>query len=72
MDKILGQWIDLDKARVDSAVESTELGHKADIALVDGFVGIRADNAARDGAEESNGATETVNCGINVSHELVG
>ena len=58
----LGEGVDLDEARVDSAVEAAELGDQADVALVYGLVGVRADDAARDGAAETEEVTQGVDC----------
>ena len=60
LDELLGQRIDLDKTRVDSAVETAEFRDEADISLADGFVGVGADNAARDGTAETDAGPEVV------------
>jgi hypothetical protein len=43
----------VDKTRVDGAGEATELGDESNIALRDGLVGVGADDAAGNGAEET-------------------
>jgi hypothetical protein len=57
---LLGQWVDLDKTRVYSSRESTELGDETDVALSDWLVGVRADDAAGDGAESAYARAESV------------
>ena len=58
LDELLGERVDLDEARVNGAVEAAEFGDEADVALRDGFVGVRAYDAAGDGAEEADARTE--------------
>ena len=60
LDQAFGQRVDLDKTRVHSPCESSELGDEADVTLLDGLVGVRADDAARDGAEGSHDGSERV------------
>jgi hypothetical protein len=42
LDEALGEGIDFDKTWVHGAVEAAEFGDETDVALGDGFVGIRA------------------------------
>ena len=53
LDEFLGQRVDLDETRVDGAVEAAEFGDETDVALGDWLVGVRADDAAGDGAAET-------------------
>lgn len=50
LNQFLGQRIDFNKARIHGPIETAELGHETNVPLVDGFVWIRADTAARDGS----------------------
>lgn len=50
LDQLFGEGVDLDEAGVDGAVETAEFGDEADVALADGFVGVRAADAAWDGS----------------------
>jgi hypothetical protein len=58
--KVLGERVDVDQARVDSALKATKLGHKTNISLRHWLVGVGADNAARDCAHGTDAATEGV------------
>ncbi len=62
LDQPLGKRIDLDEARVDGAVETTELGDQSNIALVDGLIGIRADDAAGHSAAGTYNLAQSVYC----------
>ena len=53
LNQFLRQRVDLDKTRVDCSIESAKLGDKTDVALADWLVGIRANDAARDGSKET-------------------
>ena len=64
LNETLGQRIDLDKTRVNSAVKSPKLGHKPDIALRNGLVWIRADDAARNSSAETDTCAKRVNYGM--------
>lgn len=64
LNQFLGQGIDLDKTRVNGPIESTEFRHKTNVPLVDGFVWIRTDTAARDGSQEANARTERVDWSV--------
>ena len=48
LNQFLGQRVDFNETGVNGTIESTELGHETNVPLVDGFVRIRADAAARD------------------------
>ena len=50
LNKPFRQRVDFDKTRIDSAVEATELGDQADIALTDWLVRVGTDNTAWNGA----------------------
>jgi hypothetical protein len=54
LDKTFTERVDLDETGINSAIESTEFGDETDITLRDRFVGVRTDDAARDGAHSSN------------------
>ncbi len=58
--EVFRKWVDLDKTRVDSAVESTKLGDETDITLCNRFIGIRADDTAWNGAAEADTGTESI------------
>ena len=60
LNEALAQRIDLDKTRVDSTIETTELGDQTDITLRDMLIRIRADNAARDGSQVTYAVTKSV------------
>lgn len=62
LDKALRERIDLDEAGIDGTREFAELCDEADVSLGDWLVGIGADEAAWDGAEETNGGTKSVYC----------
>lgn len=62
LDKALAERINLDQARVDSAVESTKLSNQTNITLRDRLVWIRAANAARNGTHGSDTLTQCVDC----------
>ena len=53
LNELLRQGVDLDKTRVDCAIESSELGDQTNIALNNRFVGIRTDETERNGAAEA-------------------
>ena len=54
LDKTLTERVDLDETGINRAIESTEFGDETDVTLRDGFVGVRADDAARNGTHSSN------------------
>jgi hypothetical protein len=62
LDETLRERINPDQTRIDSALEATELGDKADISLSDGLVRIRAEDAAGDCTAKSNQGAEVVYC----------
>ena len=62
LDEFFGQRVDFDETGVDSAVETTEFGDQANIALADRLVRVGADDAAGDGAAETEAGTEIVDC----------
>ena len=55
-----GERVDLDETWVDGASETTELGDQTDVALLDGLVGVRATDAARDRTESTDGRAQGV------------
>lgn len=54
LDEPFAEGVDLDQAGIDCLVETTELGDKTDLALVDVLVRVRADDAARNSTQSSN------------------
>ncbi len=60
LDEFFGKGVDFHEAGVDGAVEAAEFGDEADVALADGLVGVGADDAAGDGAAESDAGAEGV------------
>ena len=54
LDKLLRQRVDLDKTRIDSAIEATELGNETDVSLADWLVWVGAYDTAWDGSTETN------------------
>jgi hypothetical protein len=62
-DETLAERVDLDETRVDSLVETTELGDKTNITLLDVLVRVRADYATRNGTHGTNASTEGVDHG---------
>lgn len=60
LDELLGKWVDLDKARVDGAMEAAKFCNEANIALSNWFVGIRADHAAWNGTKKTDTASKRV------------
>ena len=59
LDQFLRQRIDVDKTRVDCAIEATEFGDETDISLADSLVWVRADDAAGNGAHATDEGTES-------------
>jgi hypothetical protein len=59
----LRERVDLDEAGVDGASEATELGDEADGALLDGAVGVRVNDAAKDRVASAHDRAEDVNHG---------
>ena len=59
----LGERIDLDETGVDGTVEASKLGDQTDIALGNGLVGVRADEAARNRAEDPDAVAQSVDEG---------
>jgi len=57
---LLGKRVDLDKAGVDGAVETSELGDETNMALVDGLVRVWAADTAWDGSDSSDACTNGV------------
>lgn len=60
LDQALGERVDFDEAWVHGAPEAAELRDQAHLALRDGLVGVRADDAAWDRAHGSDAAAEGV------------
>lgn len=60
LDKLLGQGVNIDETWVDSAGESTKLGDESNVSLADGLVGVGAHDAAWDGSQSTDAATECV------------
>lgn len=56
----LRQRVDLDKTRIDGASETTELGDKTNITLLDRLVRVGAADAARNGSESTDSRAERV------------
>ena len=54
LNEAFAERIDLDKAGIDSAVETAKFGDQANITLRNRFVGVRADNTAGDGTHSPN------------------
>jgi len=54
LNKMFTERVDLDKTRVNSAIESTEFGDQTNVTLRDRFVGVRTADAAGEGAHISN------------------
>ncbi len=53
LDQALRERIDLNQARVDSAIESTKLSNQPNVTLGNRLVWVRADDAARNGTQSS-------------------
>lgn len=53
--ELFRQRIDLDQTGIHGAIESAKFGDQSDVTLRNRFVRIRADNAAGNGSEESDG-----------------
>ena len=64
LDEALREGVDLDKTWVDGAVEATKLGDETDVSLGDGLVWVWANDAARDGSEGTDAASERVDWGF--------
>ena len=62
LNKALAERVDLNQARVDSAIEAAKLCDKTDISLRNWLVGIGTDETAGDGAHETDAAPERVDC----------
>ena len=54
LDEAFAERVDLNKTRVDSAIETAKFGDQANITLRDRFVGVRTDDTAGDGTHGSN------------------
>lgn len=67
LNEAFGERVDLDKARINSTIESTELRNQTDVTLRNGFVWVRADNTARNGAHSSNTRAQGIDFSQNVS-----
>lgn len=63
LNEVFGEWVDLDKTRVDGSSKATELGDQTNVTLRDGLVGIRAAETTRDCSHGSNDVTEGVDHG---------
>lgn len=57
LDELLRQWVYVDETGVDGAGESSELCDKTHVSLVDGLVGVGADDAAWNGTEGTDAAS---------------
>jgi hypothetical protein len=68
LDKTFTERVDLDETGINSTIESTEFGNETDITLRDRFVGVRTDDAARNGTHGSNAGTKSVDC---ARHQLL-
>lgn len=51
LNELLAERIDLDETWIDSSIKASKLGDKTDIALIHWLIGIRADNATRNGSQ---------------------
>jgi hypothetical protein len=60
LNKLLGERVDVDKSRIDSAGKATKLGDEANISLVHGLVRIRAADTAGNGTECTDDSSESV------------
>lgn len=54
LDKTFAERVDFNETRIDCTIESAEFGDQTDITLRDRFVGVRTDEAARNGTHSSN------------------
>jgi hypothetical protein len=54
LDEAFAERVDLNKTRVDSAIETAKFGDQANITLRYRFVGVRTDDTAGDGTHSSN------------------
>ena len=55
-----GERVDLDETRVDGASETTELGNKTNVTLLDWFVWVGATDTAGNCTQSTNGRTQGV------------
>lgn len=62
LDDLLAEGVNVDQAGVDGLVELSKLGDETDVALVDFLVGVGAEDAARDGAQRSDGNAKSIPC----------
>lgn len=62
LNELLRKRIDLDKTRVDSAVESSKLRDQADIALTDRAVRVGTADAAGHGTKASDDRAKSIDC----------
>jgi len=60
LDKLLRQWVDVDKTWIDGASKTTKLGNEANVALRHGLVWVGTNNAAWNGSSCSNTTTKGV------------
>jgi hypothetical protein len=61
LDEPFTERVDLDKARINRAIEATEARHQSNITLRDGLVWVRAADTAWEGATGTNASAEGVN-----------
>jgi hypothetical protein len=60
LDKLLGERVDVDKTRVDSAGKSTELSYQANVSLVHGLVRVRAADAAGNSTKGTDDSSKSI------------
>lgn len=60
LDQLLAERIDLDKSRINSAIETSELGNESNVALIHWLIGIWTNDTAWNGSHATNAATERV------------
>jgi hypothetical protein len=63
LDQALRQRVNLDQTRVNGLVEAAKLGDEPDVALLHALVGVRAADAARDGAQGADDGADGVDHG---------
>lgn len=60
--EVLAERVHVDETWVDGAFEATEFGNQTDFALVDGLEGVGAADTAGNGTQETDYATQAVDC----------
>lgn len=58
LNELLREWVDLDEAGIHRTRETAKSSHQADITLSNGFVRVRTDDAAWNGAEATHDSSE--------------